>query len=602
MNKLRLASLIAISLGIALCGNVPQVQAEPAEAASPHGAVIQRSDDYPTWWKQAVFYEVYLRSFKDGNGDGIGDFEGLIEKLDYLHNLGIDAIWITPHYDSPNQDSGYDVRDYKKVMKDFGTMEDFDRLVSEMKKRNMRLMIDIVFNHTSDEHPWFLKSKESTDNPYRSYYFWREGKNGGEPNNYPSIFSGPAWEKDAKTDQYYLHYFSVHQPDLDWGNPKVRADLYDIMEFWLSKGVSGLRFDSINTISKQPGFPDLNQQQLGHAAATYGTGPDVHHYINDMNQHVMSHHKDMAFAAEAFGVPQASLKDYVDQRRHEMDLAFTFESVLFYRYPGEKWHYKGWVLPQLKEVVQHANESGGEYGWLAFFLGSHDNPRVVSTLGDDRPEWRERSAKALGMVLLTQHATPFIYQGDELGMINAPFKSIDDYNDIQTKAFYKNLVLSGKVKEDVFLNNVRITSREQGRTPLQWSAEKNAGFTTGTPWYTVNPTYKEINAASEVSNPNSVYNYYRELIALRHRIPALVYGKYADLDSQNPDVFAYTRSLKGERYLMVINFKEKAIDYALPDHLAIGETLLESGEKAKPEANATVLNLQPWQTGIYKLK
>ncbi|OSN05628.1 glycoside hydrolase family 13 protein [Lonsdalea iberica] len=602
MNKLRLASLIAISLGIGLCGNAPLVQAEPAKAASSQGAVIQRSDDYPVWWKQAVFYEVYLRSFKDGNGDGIGDFNGLIEKLDYLHNLGIDAIWITPHYDSPNQDSGYDIRDYRKVMADFGTMEDFDRLVAEMKKRNMRLMIDIVFNHTSDQHPWFLKSKESTHNPYRSYYFWREGKNGGVPNNYPSIFSGSAWEKEAKTDEYYLHYFSVHQPDLDWSNPQVRKELYDVMEFWMSKGVSGMRFDSINTISKWPDFPDLNQKQLEFAAATYGEGPNVHRYIQDMNEHVLSHHKDMAFAAETFAVPPEGMRNFVDQRRHEMDLAFMFEAVMFYRYPGQRWHYKGWTLPQLKEVVKHENESGGEYGWLAFFLGNHDNPRVVSTLGDDRPEWRELSAKALGTLLLTQHATPFIYQGDELGMINAPFNSIDDYHDIETKALYDSLVKSGKVKEDEFLKNYRITSREQSRTPMQWSAEKNAGFTTGTPWYTVNPTYKEINAASEVDNPHSVYNYYRDMIALRHRIPALVYGQYADLDPQNRDVFAYTRTMKGDRYLVVINFKEHPIDYTLPDHLAIGETLLESGEKAKPADNATVLNLQPWQTGIYKLK
>ncbi|KFX07832.1 oligo-1,6-glucosidase [Pectobacterium betavasculorum] len=555
---------------------------------------------HPVWWKEAVFYQVYPRSFKDSNGDGIGDLKGLTEKLDYLKALGINAIWINPHYDSPNTDNGYDIRDYRKIMKEYGTMDDFDRLIAEMKKRDMRLMIDVVVNHSSNEHKWFIESKKSKDNPYRDYYIWRDGKDGTPPNNYPSFFGGSAWQKDNATQQYYLHYFGVQQPDLNWDNPKVREEVYDMLRFWIDKGVSGLRMDTVATFSKNPAFPDLTPEQLQNFAYTYTQGPNLHRYIQEMHQKVLAKY-DVVSAGEIFGVPLEEAAPFIDQRRKELDMAFSFDLIRLDRAVEERWRRNDWTLSQFRQINNRLVDMAGQHGWNTFFLSNHDNPRAVSHFGDDRPEWRTRSAKALATLALTQRATPFIYQGDELGMTNYPFTSLSEFDDIEVKGFWQDFVETGKVKPDVFLENVKQTSRDNSRTPFQWSNTAQAGFTTGTPWFRINPNYKNINAEEQTQNPDSIFHFYRQLIALRHATPAFTYGTYQDLDPNNNEVLAYTRELNQQRYLVVVNFKEKPVHYVLPKTLSIKQPLLESGQKDKVKPNATTLELQPWQSGIYQL-
>nr|WP_113869570.1 alpha-glucosidase [Brenneria salicis]NMN91671.1 oligo-1,6-glucosidase [Brenneria salicis ATCC 15712 = DSM 30166]RBP57484.1 oligo-1,6-glucosidase [Brenneria salicis ATCC 15712 = DSM 30166]RLM28557.1 glucohydrolase [Brenneria salicis ATCC 15712 = DSM 30166] len=580
-----------------LCNALPQVDKTDGSSvvAINDGVSVQ-----PAWWKEAVFYQVYPRSFKDSNGDGIGDLRGITEKLDYLKNLGVNAIWINPHYDSPNKDNGYDIHDYRKIMKEYGNMDDFDRLISEMKKRDMRLMIDVVVNHSSDQNQWFVESKKSKDNPYRDYYIWRDGKDNHPPNNYPSFFGGSAWQKDSATDQYYLHYFGVNQPDLNWDNPKVREEVYDMLRFWINKGVSGLRMDTVATFSKNPAFPDLTTEQLKNFAYTYTQGPNLHRYLQEMNQKVLSKY-DVVSAGEIFGVPLEEAAPFIDQRRKELDMAFSFDLTRLDRSVEERWRSNDWTLSQFRQINNRLVAMAGQYGWNTFFLSNHDNPRTVSHFGDDRPQWRVLSAKALATMSLTQRATPFIYQGDELAMTNYPFQKIDDFDDIEVKGFWQDFVKTGKVKADEFLANVKQTSRDNSRTPFQWSNADNAGFTTGTPWLRINPNYKEINAADQTNDPDSVYNFYRQLIAIRQATPALTYGAYQDLDPNNNDVYAYTRTLKGEKYLIVVNFREQPISYSLPDASPIKKTLLESGMKTQVRPGATKIELQPWQSGIYQL-
>lgn len=571
---------------------------EPTSQQTSHQ---KKAADYPTWWKEAVFYQVYPRSFKDTNGDGIGDLNGLIEKLDYLQSLGVNVIWINPHYDSPNTDNGYDIRDYRKIMSEYGTMADFDHLMQELKKRHMRLMIDVVINHSSDENAWFMQSRSSKDNRYRDYYFWRDGKDGQPPNNYPSFFGGSAWQKDEQTGQYYLHYFGVHQPDLNWDNPKVRQDLYAMLRFWLDKGVSGLRFDTVATYSKIPDFPNLTDKQLHNFAEVYTQGPNIHRYIHELNRSIVPYYPDVVLAGEIFGVPLSQTPKYIDSRRQELDMAFAFDLIRLDRYADERWRRKDWTLSQFRQTVDQGDRIAGQYGWNAFFLDNHDNPRSVSHFGDDRPAWRVVSAKALATLLLTQRATPFIYQGSELGMTNYPFKNINDFDDIEVKGFWQDYVKTGKVSRDEFMKNVRETSRDNSRTPFQWDDSPNAGFTTGKPWLSVNPNYQEINAAQEINDPDSIYNYYRKLITIRHATPALVYGAYHDLNPANNDVYAYTRIFGKEKYLVVINFKERIVKYHLPKKISIDKAITESNAKNTVKKNTKELDLQPWQAGIYKL-
>ncbi len=595
--KRRTAAAVALS-SLMMTWACPSLSAPPSFAEDID---VHKENTFPAWWKEAIFYQVYPRSFKDTNGDGIGDIRGIIEKLDYLKSLGIDAIWINPHYDSPNTDNGYDISNYQQIMKEYGTMADFDTLIAEMKKRNMRLMIDVVINHTSDRHPWFIQSKSGKNNPYRDYYFWRDGKDNQPPNNYPSFFGGSAWQKDAKSGQYYLHYFARQQPDLNWDNPKVREDLYAMLRFWLDKGVSGMRFDTVATYSKIPGFPDLTPEQQKNFAQQYTMGPNIHRYIQEMNREVLSHY-DVATAGEIFGVPLDRSSQFFDRRRHELNMAFMFDLIRLDRDSNERWRHRPWTLSQFRQIVGKMDTTVGEYGWNTFFLDNHDNPRAVSHFGDDTPQWREASAKALATVTLTQRATPFIYQGSELGMTNYPFKKLSEFDDIEVKGFWHDYVESGKVTAAEFLDNVRLTSRDNSRTPFQWDDSQNAGFTSGKPWFHVNPNYVQINAARELTENKSVLNYYKQMIHLRHELPALVYGAYQDLNPQDNSVYAYTRTLDNERYLVVVNFKEQPVRYALPDNDAIEQVVIETNQQSDTAKESTAIALSPWQAGVYKLR
>jgi oligo-1,6-glucosidase len=553
------------------------------------------------WWKEAVVYQIYPRSFKDSNGDGIGDLKGITSKLDYLQSLGVNVIWLSPHFDSPNADNGYDVRDYRKVMAEFGTMVDFDEMLAGIKRRGMRLIIDLVVNHTSDENQWFVESRSSKDNPYRTYYIWRSGKlnpaspNGFDPpNNDPSFFSGSAWQFDPVTNEYYLHYFAVKQPDLNWDNPNVRSEVFDLMKFWLNKGVDGFRMDVIPLISKRPDFPNLSQSELKDFGAAYANGPHMHEYLQEMNREVLAKY-DVMTVGEALGITLEQTPLMVDDRRHELNMIFNFDGIRLNR-SGSQW--KSWTLPELKAIYTNHAKKLDAHSWDTVFLSNHDNPRLVSSFGDDSRAFRVTSAKLLATMLLTLRGTPFLYEGDELGMTNYPFKSIADFNDIEAKNGYKAHVLTHEVSEETYLANLRHMSRDNARTPMQWDSSPQAGFTTSErPWLAVNPNYKEINAASQLADPSSVYHYTQRMIALRHRTPAFVYGDFKDLDPANPRIFAYTRTLGAARYLVVLNFSRDQIAYHLPDGL-IANRLLVSNLRSR-EVNASTLNLRGWEARVY---
>lgn len=561
----------------------------------------QSSDNSPAWWKEKVVYQVYLRSFKDSNGDGIGDIKGLIEKLDYLKSMGVDVVWINPHYASPNQDNGYDISDYEKIMKDYGTMKDFDNLMSALKKRNMSLMIDVVINHTSDQHKWFVESRKSKDNPYRDYYIWKDGKEGGVPNNYPSYFGGSAWEKDDTTGQYYLHYYGKGQPDLNWDNPKVRQEINKMLEFWIHKGVTGLRFDTVSTLSKDLSFRDLTPEELADYPSKYSQGPNLHPYIKEVRQTINSDGK-IAMVGEMSGVNLERAPLFIDSQRKELDMPILFNVIYLGRDAATRWKQKEPItLENLRTEICRANVTVGQHGWNTFFLGNHDNPRAVSQFGNDSPEWRSASAKALATLLLTQRATPFIYQGDEIGMTNYPFKTISDFNDVEVQGFWKDNVETGRVTPEEFMRNLRITARQNSRTPYQWDNSKNAGFTSGTPWLNTNDNYHDINLASQLKDKDSIQAYYKKLIAIHHKIPALVYGSYRDIDMKNKDVYAYLRELGDEKYLVVINFKSDAIHYLLPEGMSIMSTVIENNGRQTINSQTKDILLQPWQSGIYKV-
>jgi oligo-1,6-glucosidase len=544
------------------------------------------------WWKEAVVYQIYPRSFADSNGDGVGDINGITSRLDYLKSLGVDAVWLSPHFDSPNTDNGYDIRDYRKVLAQFGTMADFDRMLAGMKARGIRLIIDLVVNHTSDEHRWFTEASKGPSNPYRDYYFWRPGKGKALPNNYPSFFGGSAWSQTPAGGDYYLHYFAGKQPDLNWNNPKVRSEVYDIMRFWLDKGVAGFRMDVIPFISKDPAFPDLTADELKHPDQVYANGPHIHDYLKEMRREVLSKYDTMS-VGEAVGVTPEKGPLFTSASRGELDMIFRFEGVNIDR---DGWRTKTWALPDLKKVYDELDQSAGADGWNTSFIGNHDKPRAVSHLGDGSPA----SAKALATMMLTLRGTPFIYQGDELGMTNYPFTAIDQYDDISARNLWRDQVLSGKVSAAEFLPELAKTSRDNARTPMQWNATQGAGFTTGKPWLPVNPNYATINVAAEDVDRASVLNHYRALLALRRRTPALMYGAYVDVDPSHPKVYAYTRTLGAERYLTVINFSASAVDYTLPAGLRPRSVSLDSVPGAAPSLIGH-LALRPWQAIIYKL-
>jgi oligo-1,6-glucosidase len=548
------------------------------------------------WWKEAVVYQIYPRSFKDSNGDGIGDLPGITSQLDYIKGLGVDVIWLSPHFDSPNADNGYDIRDYRKVMTEFGTMVDFDELLKGVKQRDMKMILDLVVNHTSDEHAWFVQSRQSKDNPCSDYYIWRPEKDGKKPNNWISFFAGSAWKYDASRGEYYLHLFAEKQPDLNWDNPKVRSEVHDLMKFWLDKGIDGFRMDVIPFISKDQSFPDFPKDFDGRPEYIYAAGPRLHDYLQEMNREVLSKY-DVMTVGEAFGVTLEQTPLFVDERRNELNMIFHFDLV---RLDCRGWRWKPWTLPELKAICTRFNEGLDAHSWPTVYLTNHDNPRSVSHFGDDSPEYRILSAKLLATFQLTSKGTPFIYQGDELGMTNYPFASIEEFDDIEVKNTWKAEVLTNRVSAEEYLDHIRKTSRDNTRTPMHWDDSPNGGFTTATKaWFAVNPNYKVINAKQALADQNSIYHYFRKLLELRKQTPALIYGDYQDLDPQNPSVFAYTRTLEPDKYLVVLNFAKSDVIYTPLEGLKASQLVL-SNLDAK-ERNASRVDLRGWEARIYKL-
>lgn len=516
------------------------------------------------WWKESVVYQIYPRSFKDSNGDGIGDLNGITEKMDYLKELGINVIWLSPVYQSPNDDNGYDISDYRAIMKEFGTMEDFDRMLIAAHERGIRLVMDLVVNHTSDEHPWFIESRKSTDTPYRDYYIWRSEKDGKEPNNWGSCFSGSAWEYDDTTDMYYLHLFSKKQPDLNWDNPKVRDEVFDMMNWWLDKGVDGFRMDVISLISKKPDLPDGEPGINGYASFNEpANGPHVHEYLQEMRRKVLDG-RDTITVGECSGVTLEEAKKYARSDEKELNMVFQFEHMDVDADGSNKWSDKKMDLRDLKRILTKWQKGMEEIAWNSLFWENHDQPRSVSRFGNDG-EYREASAKMLATCLQMMQGTPYVYQGEELGMTNVPFMDISDFRDLDSINAYHELVGQGVFTEEEMMRYLRYKSRDNARTPFQWSDEENAGFTTGTPWIMVNPNYKEINAREQIAREDSVFNYYKKLIRLRKENEIIVYGSYDLLLPDDPELYVYTRTLGEEKLLVICNFYGNTRKFELPE-------------------------------------
>ena len=513
------------------------------------------------WWKEAVVYQIYPRSFMDSNGDGIGDLYGITEKLEYLKELGIDVIWLSPVYQSPNDDNGYDISDYQAIMEEFGTMEDYDRMLARAHELGIKIMMDLVVNHTSDEHAWFVESRKSVDNPYRDFYIWRKGKDGKEPNNWGSCFSGSAWKYDPQTDMYFLHLFSKKQPDLNWDNPKVRDRVFDMMNWWCEKGIDGFRMDVISLISKPEGLPDGIPGETGYADSGCANGPHVHEYLKEMNRKVLSHY-DLITVGEAAGVTLEEAKKYANADGSELNMVFQFEHIG--GGPEADNHYGKWdshkmPLPVWKKILSRWQTGLEGKAWNSLFLSNHDQPRSVSWFGNDSEQYREISAKMLGTCLHMMQGTPYVYQGEELGMCNAYFDQLEDYRDIESLNAYKELTETCGVSHEEMMGYLKRISRDNARTPMQWDDSANAGFTTGTPWIKVNSNYKTVNAKQQTTDPDSVFSYYKELIRLRHENDIIVYGEYELLEPQNEELFIYTRSWNNEQLMVLCNFTEKDI-------------------------------------------
>ena len=514
------------------------------------------------WWKNAVVYQIYPRSFKDSNGDGIGDLEGIYEKLDYLAELGIDVIWMSPVYKSPNDDNGYDISDYQDIMDDFGTMADFDRVLAKAHSLNIKIMMDLVVNHTSDEHKWFIESKKSKDNPYHDYYMWADpDKNGNPPNRWESCFSGSAWEYVESVGQFYLHSFSKKQPDLNWDNPKVRDEVFKMMTWWCDKGIDGFRMDVISMISKYPGLPDGPENGNGYTGNTSCDGPNIHKYLREMNEKVLSKYR-LITVGECPGVNAEQAKKYANIDGSELDMIFQFEhvsgSALKPCHHG-KWDGEAMTMPELRANFTKWQKDLEGCAWNSLFLSNHDQPRCVSRFGNDSEQYRELSAKMLATMTHFQKGTPYVYQGEELGMTNAYMENIADYRDIESLNAYKELTTKENIPAKTVMGYIKAVGRDNARTPMQWDASENGGFRSGTPWLQVNKNYKTINAAAQVNDPDSVFAYYKKLIALRHTNEVMVNGVYDVLIPDHPQIYAYTRTLGDKQLLVLCNDSEKEV-------------------------------------------
>lgn len=528
------------------------------------------------WWKESVVYQIYPRSFMDSNNDGIGDIKGITSKLDYLKELGIDVIWLSPVYQSPNDDNGYDISDYQAVMEEFGTMEDFDEMLAAAHERDIKIMMDLVVNHTSDEHKWFIESRKSKDNPYRDYYIWRKAKQGKEPNNWGSCFGGSAWEYDEATDMYFLHLFSKKQPDLNWDNEAVRKEVFDMMTWWLKKGVDGFRMDVISMISKASGLPDGPKGEnslYGDFGPSVINGPHVHDYLKEMRREVLSKF-DTITVGETSGVTVQEAVKYAADDESELNMVFQFEQNDLDGGAYGKWNLNKIYLPDLKAVFNRWQTYLEGKAWNSLYWNNHDQPRVVSRFGNDSGEYRELSAKMLATCLHMMKGTPYIYQGEEIGMTNVPFYSLNEFRDIESINAYHEYTENGIIAPDAMMQYLNYKSRDNARTPMQWNDSKNAGFTDAVPWIKVNPNYKEINAEEQRRREDSVFHYYQKLISLRKKHSIIVYGKFELLWPEDEDIFAYIRSQDEEKILVICNFSKKQRKIEIPRELTGGELLI----------------------------
>lgn len=544
------------------------------------------------WWKEGVVYQIYPRSFKDTTGNGLGDIDGIIEKLDYIKSLGVNMIWICPVYASPNDDNGYDISDYRKISEDFGGNDAFDRLLKAMHTRDLRLIMDLVVNHSSDEHHWFEQAKQSKDNPYHDYYIWKEGTPTTIPNNWQSVFNGSVWEWNAPTEEYYLHYYTKKQPDLNWENPAVRKEVYAIIDFWLAKGVDGFRMDVISLISKRIAFEDVPQSIsfIDVMEKVYANGPRVHEYLKEMNREVLSKY-DAVTVGEGPGVNLEHGPRYVSTKEKELNMVFHFDHLTIDFGPEGKYDPVPVDFLRFKEIFSQWDQALAEDGWNSIFLGNHDFSRIVSRFGNDR-KYHNASAKLLVTLLMSLRGTPYVYQGDEIGMTNVTHPSIDLYDDVETRNAWKAAEAAGK-DMDQFLKAVHWQSRDNARTPMQWDASMQAGFSTGKPWIPVNENHEQINVAAAENDPNSILHYYRKMIAYRKANPSLVYGHFEDLLPQHPYLFVYKRWDDKGTFLVVHNFRDENTNWEQKE----SGYKMEIGNYATPSSQF----LSSWESRIYRL-
>ena len=546
------------------------------------------------WWKESVVYQIYPRSFCDSNGDGIGDLNGITGKLDYLKELGIDVIWLSPVYKSPNDDNGYDISDYQAIMDEFGTMEDFDRMLATAHEKGIKLMMDLVVNHTSDEHKWFIESRKSTDNPYRDYYIWRPAKEDGSlPNNWGSCFSGPAWEYDKTTDMYFLHLFSKKQPDLNWDNPAVRQDVFDMMNWWLKKGVDGFRMDVISLISKEPGLPDKEPGINGYATFNVSAnGPHVHEYLQEMRQKALNN-ADTITVGECSGVTLEEAKKYARSDEKELNMVFQFEHMdVDSDEKAGKWTTRKMDLRNLKKILTRWQKGLQDIAWNSLYWENHDQPRSVSRFGNDSDEYREISAKMLATCIHMMQGTPYVYQGEELGMTNCPFNTLDNFRDLESINAFHELTEQGKMTEEDMMAAIGYKGRDNARTPMQWDDSAYAGFSTTNPWIMVNPNYTKINAKDQVNREDSVFKYYQKLIKLRHESELIVYGTYDLILDDDKDIYAYIRTLGDEKLIVYCNFSENTREVELPEEFVNKKVLISNYSDAKANQKIT---LRPYE-------
>lgn len=551
------------------------------------------------WWQSSVVYQIYPRSFQDSNGDGIGDIPGITKRLPYIRELGADVIWLSPVYQSPNDDNGYDISDYQAINPEFGTMEDFDEMLRTAHSLGLKIVMDLVVNHTSDEHRWFKEALKGKDNPYRDYYIWRDPKeNGDAPNNWGSCFGGSAWKYDEASGQYFLHLFSEKQPDLNWDNPKVRDEVFSMMDWWLKKGIDGFRMDVISLISKPEELPDGTPGASGYASFNFvANGPHIHEYLQEMNRRVLSKY-DIMTVGETSGVTVEEAKKYASLSGKELNMCFQFEHVGLDDDPVRgRYGFGKLSLPEFKaNLTKWQNELEGK-AWNSLYFENHDQPRSVSRWGSDSSEYRERSAKMLATCLHMMKGTPYVYQGQELGMTNCPWESLDEINDIESLGNVRQHMANGLLTGEEAVEVMRRTSRDNARTPMQWDDSDCAGFTTGKPWLKINPNYQSVNAAEELKRDDSVFHYYQKLISLRKQLDVIVDGTYELLEQDDPDLFVYTRTLGTEKLLVVCNFAGRQRSFRVPEEFAGGEILISNNER-KSAADPVV---EPYESFVVRV-